>query len=286
MVKERDEETGFGYFGARYMDYELMTMWLSVDPMADKYPSISPYAYCAWNPVKLVDPDGREMTDFYDISTGEHLKHVDDGIDEAIAINRTVFNICERVGTSTSFTKNSGFSLGKNSEFVAFAGTLYAESTPGQNSFEEMAAIGSVVRNRAIAEGSSIYEVISSRKSGIYGYKSREKINDSRANPDKVNLAYKAAIITLLTKMDYSHGAYYWQGRDFSHRGSAAYEQYYETGFNFTSPSHDIYNMGSHSIGGPVPYKYESTAAAAGTIFMRLTESWKKAHGSTKWDGR
>ena len=59
--KERDEETGYGYFGARYMDHELMTMWLSVDPMADKYPGISPYAYCAWNPVKLVDPDGREM---------------------------------------------------------------------------------------------------------------------------------------------------------------------------------------------------------------------------------
>ena len=36
--KERDEETGYGYFGARYMDHELMTMWLSVDPLADKYP--------------------------------------------------------------------------------------------------------------------------------------------------------------------------------------------------------------------------------------------------------
>ena len=59
--KERDEETGYGYFGARYMGHELMTMWLSVDPMADKYPSISPYAYCAWNPVKLVDPDGMEI---------------------------------------------------------------------------------------------------------------------------------------------------------------------------------------------------------------------------------
>ena len=56
--KERDEETGYGYFGARYMDHELMTMWLSVDPMADKYPSISPYNYCMWNPVKLIDPDG------------------------------------------------------------------------------------------------------------------------------------------------------------------------------------------------------------------------------------
>ena len=61
--KERDEETGYGYFGARYMDHELMTMWLSVDPLADKYPSISPYAYCAWNPVKLVDPDGNEAFD-------------------------------------------------------------------------------------------------------------------------------------------------------------------------------------------------------------------------------
>ena len=35
-----------------------MTMWLSVDPMAEKYPRISPYAYCMWNPIKLVDPNG------------------------------------------------------------------------------------------------------------------------------------------------------------------------------------------------------------------------------------
>ena len=61
--KERDSETGFSYFGARYYDSDLMTGWLSVDPMADKYPSLSPYAYCGWNPVKLVDPDGEEIED-------------------------------------------------------------------------------------------------------------------------------------------------------------------------------------------------------------------------------
>ena len=33
-------------------------MWLSVDPLGDKYPSISPYAYCGWNPLILIDPDG------------------------------------------------------------------------------------------------------------------------------------------------------------------------------------------------------------------------------------
>ena len=58
--KELDAETGFSYFGARYLDHTLTTAWLSVDPMSDKYPSISPYAYCAWNPVKLVDPEGTE----------------------------------------------------------------------------------------------------------------------------------------------------------------------------------------------------------------------------------
>ena len=55
--KEKDSETGYYYFGARYYNSDL-SIWLSVDPMADKYPSLSPYNYCAWNPMKLVDPDG------------------------------------------------------------------------------------------------------------------------------------------------------------------------------------------------------------------------------------
>ena len=58
--KEKDYESGFHYYGARYYWGELLTGWLSVDPMADKYPSISPYAYCVWNPIKLVDPDGKD----------------------------------------------------------------------------------------------------------------------------------------------------------------------------------------------------------------------------------
>ena len=56
--KEKDPETGYSYFGARYLEHDLMAGWLSVDPMADKYPSISPYAYCARNPIIFVDPNG------------------------------------------------------------------------------------------------------------------------------------------------------------------------------------------------------------------------------------
>lgn len=58
--KEKDYESGYHYFGVRYYDSEALTGWLSVDSMMDKYPSLSPYNYCAWNPVKLVDPDGEE----------------------------------------------------------------------------------------------------------------------------------------------------------------------------------------------------------------------------------
>ena len=36
-----------------------ISKWISPDPLCDKYPEISPYAYCGWNPVKYIDPDGR-----------------------------------------------------------------------------------------------------------------------------------------------------------------------------------------------------------------------------------
>ena len=45
-------------FGARnYLP--AVPRWNSMDPLAEKYYSISPYVYCAGNPVNLVDLDGR-----------------------------------------------------------------------------------------------------------------------------------------------------------------------------------------------------------------------------------
>ena len=50
----------FTILAARYYQPNL-SIWLSVDPMADKYPGVSPYVYCGDNPVRLVDPDGRKI---------------------------------------------------------------------------------------------------------------------------------------------------------------------------------------------------------------------------------
>jgi RHS repeat-associated protein len=58
-AKELDEETGLYYYGARYYD-ALISLWLSADPLQEKYPNVSTYAYTFQNPVKYIDPTGNE----------------------------------------------------------------------------------------------------------------------------------------------------------------------------------------------------------------------------------
>ena len=57
--KELDRENGIDWldFGARYHD-PMLPMFTTQDPLAEQTPSISPYAYCAGNPIRYIDPSG------------------------------------------------------------------------------------------------------------------------------------------------------------------------------------------------------------------------------------
>jgi len=55
--KERDEETGLYYIGARYY-CSWSARWCAVDPLESKYSPQSPYCYCSDNPIGRVDLDG------------------------------------------------------------------------------------------------------------------------------------------------------------------------------------------------------------------------------------
>ena len=99
-AKELDEETGMYYYEARYYKPPVFT---SRDPMFEKYFWMSPYAYCANNPVKYVDPSGKhiEVTEnedgTYSVSGGElnrdrNIYVIKDGKRTGEVIGKTLTN--------------------------------------------------------------------------------------------------------------------------------------------------------------------------------------------------
>ena len=78
--KERDWETGYDYFGARFYDHRK-GFWNSVDPLADKYPNVTPYLYCNGNPIMLVDPTGEWIAVVSNDDTGTSYTVVGGSVD-------------------------------------------------------------------------------------------------------------------------------------------------------------------------------------------------------------
>lgn len=66
LGKEWDHQHGLDLydFGARLYD-PAVGRWTTMDPLCEKYYSVSPYAYCHNNPVNRIDPDGRD--DYYSV---------------------------------------------------------------------------------------------------------------------------------------------------------------------------------------------------------------------------
>jgi RHS repeat-associated protein len=83
--KERDDETNYDYFGARYYDARI-GRWLQVDPKMDIYPKINPFNYVLNNPLTTIDPDGRDTLYFDQNGNyagkyskgGENIGHIQD----------------------------------------------------------------------------------------------------------------------------------------------------------------------------------------------------------------
>ncbi len=76
--KEWDDESDLYYFWHRFYDPEI-GRFIQIDPMWDKYPSLTPYQYCpirdsCWsanNPLRYIDPDGQRIMSANQVNTFE-----------------------------------------------------------------------------------------------------------------------------------------------------------------------------------------------------------------------
>lgn len=73
--KEKDSEFLNNYdFGARIYDPRLCR-WLSIDPLAIKYPGLSPFNFVDNSPIQAVDPDGRDIIVLNDVHGANGAGH-------------------------------------------------------------------------------------------------------------------------------------------------------------------------------------------------------------------
>ncbi len=74
----------FSYEQSTSREENSVQGWLSVDPLAHKYPSLSPYAFVGNNPVMLIDPNGMEITfGWFDFKAKRTYKRIYEAADAA-----------------------------------------------------------------------------------------------------------------------------------------------------------------------------------------------------------
>ena len=117
--KQFDEEIGLYYYGARYMN-PMASIWYGVDPLAEKYPNVNGYCYTMDNPIKYLDPNGKQSENsiilarnplggYYFTPAAAHLLHLVSGVNEQQILYANV--IFEETGILNGSIGTAGSSL-------------------------------------------------------------------------------------------------------------------------------------------------------------------------------
>jgi len=113
-------------FDAR-MYYPALCRFMTMDPLCEKYYSISPYAYCNNNPVKYIDPDGESWRLTYDRIEGEVIFTGYEWVDEDKSYDvdgnllQGLYAQAIFFSDNKTFDKDNGYNIGSSTATVYLA---------------------------------------------------------------------------------------------------------------------------------------------------------------------
>jgi RHS repeat-associated protein len=129
-------------YSARFFD-PAMARFTTMDPLAEKYYSVSPYVYCGNNPVNAIDPDGRST---WVMNNGDGTYRVVGGDLEDKDYNIYVYSIKdgqlsrgESIGVTTSTTSFYDDTMnGDTGKAWGWIGTIDTNDKSGENFLGEI----------------------------------------------------------------------------------------------------------------------------------------------------
>ncbi len=178
--KELDRKNNLDWmdYGARH--FAGHGQWTSLDPLAEKYYDWSPYVYCVGNPIKFVDPDGRNP--IYNLN-GELIGCTSEGYNGTIYVYNGVEDIDFGNYSIDYLLEEYGYSLltydnveenyrntNKHGEFVSNVMTDIAQH------FDGIAIFGETFKMSKIQSQAIAYEF----KEGQGGFTTESYLNSER----------------------------------------------------------------------------------------------------------
>ena len=133
--KELDRKFGLNWYdhGARHNDAAI-GRWHSMDPMAEKYYGISPYAYCGGDPVNLGDYDGM---DIYEFDTLGRLTITENKIIDLVCVKGVNEVLIYRYGSITHFEDDGYYTDSEtNTQTKAHFNCMKISGDKGDDIFE------------------------------------------------------------------------------------------------------------------------------------------------------